>query len=65
MLRYSPSGQQRGEGGRLGGPFALKGSEREPDLTQMSTVGVGAGVRTQSLLPRGQGYQSTAPSRFP
>lgn len=61
----APSVQQRGKGWSLGCPFALKGSEREPNLTHMSMVGMGAGVRIKSLLPRGRGYQSTAPSKFP
>lgn len=41
VLRYSLSGQQRGKGWSWSCPFGLRGSEREPDLTHVSMVGVG------------------------
>lgn len=65
-LRCSPSGQQRGEGQSQGCLSGLQGSEWG---SLASSVGPwwewrqegGAGAS----CPWSQGYQSTAPSRFP
>lgn len=49
VLRHSPSGQQRGKGWSLGCRFVLRGSEREPDLTQR--VQGGSGDRREDPEP--------------
>lgn len=60
-LRGRPSGQQRGWSQSSG---AVSG---EPGLTRMCMSVGGRGRREESEppAPEGQGYQSTAPSRFP
>lgn len=62
-LRGSPSGRQRGEGQSQGCPFGLQGSEWESLASSMCPWGQEGG--TEASCPRGRGYQSTAPSRFP
>lgn len=46
-------------------PFLLQGSEWGSLASLVCPWDVEAGGRKSSLLPRGRGYHSTAPSRFP
>lgn len=61
---WSPSGRQRGQS--QGCPLGLQGGEWGSLASPVCPWEVEAGGRNLSLLPpEGQGYQSTAPSRFP